>query len=133
PGQQLRPIAVPGERPSPPRDDRLRRGADGELARERDVGAHVPGGSTGSSNGIGSTGAGPGSGIGIWGSGNGTVAGSISMIRLGRPIFTARPPCIRRGTDAPPSRGSVPDLFETRDPPKVPFRPGRAGRSRWAR
>src|SRR5439155_17726702 len=28
------------------------------------------------------------------------------MIRLGRPIFTARPPCIRRGTDAPPSRGA---------------------------
>jgi hypothetical protein len=42
--------------------------------------------------GIGSTGAGPGSGMGIAGSGSGTVVGSISMIRLGRPMFTARPP-----------------------------------------
>ena len=56
---------MPRERPGTPRNDRLRRGANGELASEGDVGAHEPGGSAGISSGMGSTGAGPGSGIGI--------------------------------------------------------------------
>src|SRR5439155_19841711 len=133
PEQQLRTVAMPGQRPRAPRHDRLRGRADRELSSERDVRAHEPGGSTGSSSGIGSTGAGPGSGMGIWGSGSGTVAGSISMIRLGRPIFTARPPCMRRGTDAPPFTDERTGPPPNSRPPKVPIRPERAGRSRWVR
>src|SRR5438034_5254646 len=63
--QELRPVAVPRECPGAPRNDRLRRGANGELASEGDVGAHEPGGSAGIASGMGATGAVTGAGSGM--------------------------------------------------------------------
>ena len=115
-GQELRPVAVPRERPGTPRNDRLRRGANGRLASEGDVGAHEPGGSAGISSGMGSTGCGPGSGIGSLRFGQRDRGGLDLDDPLGRADVHRETSLASVGGRTLPSQRSVPDLFRTRDP-----------------